>query len=48
MVGTCGFYRGFANEEGELGCILLSRYRGQGFMTGALRAAIDFGLHHID
>lgn len=47
IVGTCGFYRGFANDKGELGCILLSRYRGQGFMTDALQAAIDLGLQHI-
>src|SRR5690606_3954149 len=28
IVGTCGFYRGFENGEGELGCILLPAYRG--------------------
>lgn len=47
IVGTCGYYRGFDNEQGELGCVLLSRYRGQGFMTSALSLSIDFGFNTI-
>ena len=43
IVGTCGYYRGFENESGELGFILLAGYRGQGFMTAAIQLAIDFG-----
>lgn len=47
IVGTCGFYRGFENGEGELGCILLPAYRGKGYMNSALRLAIDFGFQRI-
>ncbi|ESU19009.1 GCN5-related N-acetyltransferase [Flavobacterium cauense R2A-7] len=47
IVGTCGFYRGFNKDEGELGCVLLPQYRGQGFMTSAMLLAIDFGLNDI-
>jgi ribosomal-protein-alanine N-acetyltransferase len=47
IVGTCGYYRGLDAGEGELGCVLLPQYRGQGFMTSALLLAIEFGLHNI-
>ena len=47
IVGTCGYYRGFKNDERELGCILLPQYRGQGFMTSAMLLAIDFGVNKI-
>lgn len=47
IVGTCGYYRGFAKEEGELGCILLAQYQGKGYMTAAMLLAIDFGLNNI-
>ncbi|MES2554610.1 MAG: GNAT family N-acetyltransferase [Bacteroidota bacterium] len=43
LVGTCGYYRGF-EKGGELGCVLLPQFRGQGFMTPALKLAADFGL----
>lgn len=44
IVGTCGYYRGLNKGEGELGCVLLPTYRGQGYMTSALLLAITFGL----
>lgn len=47
IVGTCGFYRGFRKGEGELGCVLLSQYKGKGYMTAAMTLAIDYGLHTI-
>lgn len=47
IVGTCGYYRGLDKGEGELGCVLLPQYRGQGFMTSAMRLAIDFGINNI-
>ena len=47
IVGTCGYYRGFDKGEGELGCVLLSQYRGQGYMTSAMLLAIDFGIKNI-
>jgi ribosomal-protein-alanine N-acetyltransferase len=47
LVGTCGYYRGFDKGEGELGCVLLPQFRGQGYMTSALLLAIEFGLAEI-
>lgn len=47
IVGTCGYYRGLAEGAGELGCILSAAHYGKGYMTAALRLAIDFGLKHI-
>ena len=47
IVGTCGYYRGLDKGEGELGCVLLPKYRGQGYMTFAMLLAIEFGLNNI-
>jgi ribosomal-protein-alanine N-acetyltransferase len=47
IVGTCGYYRGLNKGEGELGCVLLPEYRGQGYMTSALLLAIEFGMKTI-
>lgn len=47
VVGTCGYYRGFDNETGELGCILLTAFQGQGYMARALQGAITYGLAQI-
>ena len=44
VVGTCGFYRGFANGVGEIGYVLREAYRGRGIATGALRLVVAFGL----
>ena len=47
IVGTCGYYRGFDKGEGELGCVLLPQFRGQGYMTNALLLDIEFGRNTI-
>ncbi len=47
IVGTCGYYRGLDKGNGELGCVLLPQYRGQGFMTAAMSLAIQFGQNNI-
>lgn len=47
IIGSCGYYRGFNNDAGELGCILLPQFRGQGFMTTAMRLAIEFGINDL-
>ncbi|MNG02916.1 Spermidine N(1)-acetyltransferase [compost metagenome] len=47
IIGTCGYYRGFDHGKGELGCVLLPQYRGQGFMTSAMLLAINFGINTI-
>ncbi|MFD2517689.1 GNAT family N-acetyltransferase [Salinimicrobium flavum] len=43
IVGTCGYYRGFKNASGELGCVLLPSFRGKGYMTKAMQLVMDFG-----
>ncbi len=48
IVGVCGYYRGLNKGEGELGCVLLPQYRGQGFMNHALQLAINFGINNIE
>lgn len=48
IVGTCGYYRGLDKGDGELGCVLLPQFRGQGFMTNAMLLAIDFGLKNLE
>ena len=47
IIGTCGYYRGLDKGEGELGCVLLPQYRGQGYMTFALLLAIEFGQNNV-
>ena len=47
VVGTCGYYRGFANSTGELGYILKPSFEGMGYMTKALKTAISFGINTI-
>ena len=47
IVGTCGYYRGFKNNAGELGCVLLPQQQGKGFMTRAMLMAINFGFDTI-
>ena len=47
IVGSCGYYRGFNQGAGELGCVLLPQYQSQGYMSAAMLLAIDFGLNTI-
>lgn len=42
-IGTCGYYRGFENEAGEIGCVLLPEARGKGYMCEALQLITQFG-----
>ena len=47
IMGTLGYYRGFDKGVGELGCVLKPEFRGQGFMTTAIKLAIEFGLNDM-
>lgn len=42
-VGTCGFYRGFAEGTGEIGYVMRERFRGQGIMTAAVTLVVAHG-----
>lgn len=47
ILGTCGYYRGFDDGAGELGCVLLPEFQSQGFMKEAMELAIEFGLQNM-
>lgn len=47
VVGTCGYYRGFSNGSGELGCVLLPAFYGKGYMSAALALAIQVGIKTV-
>lgn len=47
IMGTLGYYRGFDNGIGELGCVLKPEFYGKGFMTTAMKLAAEFGLNHM-
>jgi ribosomal-protein-alanine N-acetyltransferase len=44
LLGTCGFYRGFAGEAAEVGCILKPAHRCKGLMQEALELVCSYGL----
>lgn len=45
IIGTCGYYRGFENETGEIGFILREEYRRMGYMSIAVSLVARFGLN---
>jgi ribosomal-protein-alanine N-acetyltransferase len=47
VAGTCGFYRGYPDNVGEVGYALRSAYRGRGLMTAALRLVVSFGFERL-
>jgi ribosomal-protein-alanine N-acetyltransferase len=47
LVGTCGYYRGFVNNTGELGYVLKPSFEGRGYMYNALKQVIEFGINII-
>jgi len=47
IMSTLGYYRGFNNGAGELGCVLKPEFRVQGYITIAMKLACEFGLKNI-
>ena len=47
IMGNVGFYRGFNKDAGEIGCVLRPEFRGEGFMTKAMKLAIEFGFNEV-
>ena len=47
ILGTVGYYRGFDQGIGELGCVLKAEFRGKGFMTKAIELATEYGIKQI-
>jgi [ribosomal protein S5]-alanine N-acetyltransferase len=47
IIGTCGFYRGFANESAEVGYIMKEKFRRSGYMAEAVRLAVEFAFNEM-
>ena len=47
LVGTCGYYRGFENDIGEVGYVLNADYRGLGLMKEGLAEVVRFGFEQL-
>ena len=48
LLGTCGFYRGFKDDVGEVGYVLKEEFRNQGFTSEAIAAVVEFGFKKLE
>jgi len=48
LVGTCGFYRGFGNDIGEVGYICHPDHRCKGYTKEAVGAVVEFGMEELE
>lgn len=48
VIGTCGFYRGFRTNIGEVGYVLKKAHQGKGYMAEALSMMLDFGWKELE
>jgi len=46
-LGSCGFYRGFHDDIGEIGYVLKKTHYGQGYMTEAVSLMLEFGWNKL-
>ena len=47
LIGTVGYYRGFADDVGEIGYVLLKEQRRKGYATKAVQRAMEYGLNEL-
>lgn len=47
LIGTVGYYRGFANDVGEIGYVILKEQRRKGYTTKAVQRAIEYGMNEL-
>lgn len=47
ILGTCGFYRGFPEDIGEIGYVLKKVHQGKGYMADAVRLLVEFGYNEL-
>lgn len=47
LIGTVGFYRGFNNQEGEVGYVIRDPYRRKGYLKESLSAVLKFGFEEL-
>lgn len=48
ILGTCGFYRGFEEDTGEIGYVLKKEHQGHGYMAEAVSLMLDFGWKQLE
>ncbi len=48
LAGTCGYYRGFKDDTGEVGYIMREKFRRRGLMEEAVRRVISFGFEKME
>ncbi len=48
LIGTCGYYRGFDNQIGEIGYVLKKEYRNQGYMSECIPEILRFGFESLN
>jgi len=47
LVGSIGYYRGFADETGEVGYVAHPDHRNKGYMSEALAAVLQYGFEGL-
>lgn len=47
LIGSCGYYRGFENNTGEIGFVLRQAYWGMDFMREACVAVMNYGYKEL-
>jgi ribosomal-protein-alanine N-acetyltransferase len=47
LIGFCGFFRGFADDIGEIGYVLRKNFLGMGLMIEAAQVVMDYGLKEM-
>lgn len=48
LIGSCGFYRGFNHQIGEIGYVLNEQFRSKGFMKEACEKVIEYGFEQLN
>ena len=48
VLGTCGYYRGFKNNYGEIGYVLKKNHQGKGHMAEAVSLMLEFGWKELE
>lgn len=47
LVGTCGYYRGYVKNSGEISYLLKISHRGLGIMKEAVKLIVNFGFDFL-
>ena len=47
LIGSCGFYRGFKDQIGEIGYVLHERFWSKGYMKEACLKVLEYGFEEL-